>query len=59
MDIQHTRVIVEINHDVQFSRFQEGERKGGVQPLAPEVIAVVKAQLEDALLHLEELSSHK
>ena len=59
MDIQHTRVIVEINHDVQFSRFQEGERKGGVQPLAPEVIAVVKAQLEEALLHLEELSSHK
>lgn len=59
MDIQHTRVTVEINHDVQFSRFHEGEQKGGVQPLAPELIAIVKAQLEDALLHLEELASRK
>ncbi len=59
MEIQHTRVIVEINHDVQFSRFQKGDQKGGVQPLDPDTIAVVKAQLEDALLQLEKLSSHK
>lgn len=59
MEIQHTRVIVEINHDVQFSRFQDGDQKGGVQPLDPEIIAVVKAQLEDALLHLQKLASHK
>ncbi|MGY3823102.1 hypothetical protein [Acinetobacter haemolyticus] len=57
MKIQHTRVIVEINHDVQFSRFQDGDQKGGVQPLDPKLIKIVKAQLEDALLQLEELSS--
>ena len=59
MEIQHIRVIVEINHDVQFSRFHDGDQKGGVQPLDADTIAVVKAQLEDALLHLEKLSSHK
>ena len=59
MVIQHTRVIVEINHDVQFSRFHDGDQKGGVQPLDADTIAVVKAQLEDALLQLEKLSSHK
>ncbi|MCR4529872.1 MULTISPECIES: hypothetical protein [Acinetobacter] len=59
MEIQHTRVIVEINQDVQFSRFKNGDQKGGVQPIEPSVIAAVKAQLEDALLHLENLSSHR
>lgn len=58
MVIQHARVIVEINHDVQFSRFQDGDQNGGVQPLDPNLITIVKAQLEDALLQLEELSSH-
>ena len=59
MVIQHTRVIVEINHDVQFSRFNDGDQKGGVQPLDPNTIPVVKAQLEDALLQLEKLANHK
>lgn len=58
MKIQHTLVIVEINHDVQFSRFQDGDQKGGVQPLDPAILVIVKAQLEDALLQLEKLSSH-
>lgn len=58
MVIQHTRVIVEINNDVQFSRFQDSDQNGGVQPLDAENIATVKAQLEDALLQLEGLSSY-
>lgn len=59
MDIKQIRVLVEINHDVQFSRFKDGDSTGGVQPLDAEMITVVKVQLEEALLHLEKLSNRK
>ncbi len=59
MDNQNMRIIVEINGDVKFSRFINTGKKGGVNPLDPDVLKEVKAQLQDALLQVEELLNHK
>ena len=55
----NTRLIVEINGDTQFSRFSNEGKNGGVTPLETEVLKAVKVQLQDALLQVENLLSHK
>ena len=52
MSNKNIRVIVEIDGDTQFSCFSHEGKTGGVTPLDPEVLKVVKAQLQDALLQV-------
>lgn len=59
MSNKNIRVIVEIDGDTQFSCFSHEGKIGGVSPLDPETLKVVKAQLQDALLQVEDLLSHK
>ncbi|EOR07283.1 hypothetical protein [Acinetobacter tandoii] len=55
---KNTRLIIEIDGDTQFSRCNFEGEKIGLTPLDPEVLKAVKAQLQDALLQVEDLLNH-
>ena len=59
MTVKTSRLIVEVDWEVVFSRFDIEGRNGGVNSLDQEVMLDVKAQLELALLQIQELLSHK
>ena len=59
MTVKTSRLIVEVDGEVVFSRFDMEGKCGGVNSLAQEVMLDVKAQLELALLRIQELLSHK
>jgi hypothetical protein len=59
MTVKTSRLIVEVDGEVVFSRFDIEGRNGGVNSLDQEVMLDVKAQLELALLQVQELLNHK
>ena len=59
MTVKNSRLIVEVDGEVVFSRFDMEGQCGGVNSLDQEVMLDVKAQLELALLQIQELLSHK
>lgn len=56
MKFQQARVIVEIDHDVKFSSFNNNGETGGVQTIDSETIDTVKQLLEDTLSDINDLS---
>ena len=59
MSVKNSRLIVDVDGEVVFSRFDIDGRHGGVISLDQEVMLDVKAQLELALLQVQELLNHK
>ena len=59
MTVKTSRLIVEVDGEVVFSRFDIEGRNRGVNSLDQEVMLDVKAQLELALLQVQELLNHK
>ena len=59
MTVKTSRLIVEVDGEVVLSRFDIEGRNGGVNSLEQEVMLDVKAQLELALLKVQELLNHK
>ena len=59
MTVKNSRLIVEVDGGVVFSRFDIEGRNGGVNSLDQEVMLDVKTQLELALLQVQELLNHK
>lgn len=59
MDNQNFRVVVEIGDSVEYSCFEKDGNTGGVTSLSKEELEHVETHLENALLHVKELLSHK
>jgi len=59
MDNQNFRIIVEIGDSVEYSRFEKDGSTGGATSLSKEKLEHVEIHLENALLHVKELLSHK
>ena len=59
MTVKTSRLIVEVDGEVVFSRFDMEGKCGGVNSLDQEAMLDVKAQLELVLLQIQELLSHK
>ena len=59
MTVKNSRLIVEVDGGVVFSRFDIEGRNDGVNSLDQEVMLDVKTQLELALLQVQELLNHK
>lgn len=59
MTVKTSRLIVEVDGEVVFSRFDMEGKCGGVNSLDQEAMLDVKAQLELALLQVKELLNHK
>ena len=59
MTVKTSRLIVEVDGEVVFSRFDIEGKCGGVNSLDQEAMLDVKAQLELALLQVKELLNHK
>ena len=59
MDNQNFRITVRIEDSVECSHFEEDGLTGGVTSLSKEKLEQVETHLENALLHVKELLSHK
>ena len=59
MDNQNFRVVVEIGDSVEYSCFEKDGNTSGVTSLSKEKLEHVETHLENALLHVKELLSHK
>lgn len=59
MSSKDSRVIVEINGEIQYSCFNKKGEKGGVTSLDAAVLKHVEAQLQESLLHVQNLINHK
>jgi hypothetical protein len=59
MDNQNFRITVRIDDSVEYSHFEEDGLTGGVTSLSKEKLEHVETHLENALLHVKELLSHK
>ena len=56
---KNMRVIVEIDDELQYSHFDKDGKNGGVAPLNIDMQKQVEAQLQMALLHVQDLLNHK
>ena len=56
---KNVRVIVEIDDELQYSHFDKDGKKGGITPLNIDMQKQVEAQLQIALLHVQDLLNHK
>lgn len=59
MDNQNFRVVVEIGDSVEYSCFEKDGKTGGITSLSKEKLEHVETHLDNALLHVKELLSHK
>ncbi|MDQ8954575.1 hypothetical protein RFH42_16620 [Acinetobacter rudis] len=59
VEYKDSRVVVEINGEIQYSCFDKDGGRGGVASLDTNVLKHVEAQLQESLLHIKELINPK